>query len=141
MVKSILKKIKVKKLKIVQISKGNVMHALKKKELSKWNFKEAYFSKIKFNKVKAWRFHKKMNLNLVVPAGRVKFVFYSLKEKKFKKLVIGEKNYSRISVPSKVWFGFKGLYKKESIVLNLADMEHNPKEVLKCEKNKIKFNW
>ena len=35
MVKSILKKVKVKKLKIVQISKGNVMHALKKKELSK----------------------------------------------------------------------------------------------------------
>ena len=43
------------------------MRVLKKNDLKNWNFKEAYFSKIKFGKVKAWKFHLKMMLNLIVP--------------------------------------------------------------------------
>ena len=37
-------------------------------------------SKIKFGKIKAWKFHTKMILNLIVPVGKVKFVFYSQKK-------------------------------------------------------------
>ena len=56
-----LGKIKVKKLKIIKLLNGNVMKVLKKNELKKWSFGEAYFSKIKFKKIKAWKLHKKMN--------------------------------------------------------------------------------
>ena len=75
--KNILNKIKIKKLKKIKVLEGNIMHVLKKDELKNWSFKEAYFSKIKFNKVKAWKYHKKMTLNLVVPSGKVKFIFYN----------------------------------------------------------------
>jgi len=136
-----LGKIKVKNLKIVKLHNGNVMKVLKKNELKKWSFGEAYFSKIKFKKIKAWKLHKKMNLNLTVPHGKVKFVFYSQESKKFKVIVIGEKKYLRISVPPKIWFGFKGVSKKESIILNIADISHSPHEVLRKEENKIKFKW
>ena len=51
------------------------MRFLKKNELKNWTFGEAYFSKIKFNKIKAWKYHSKMTLNLAVPHGKVKFVF------------------------------------------------------------------
>lgn len=117
------------------------MHVLKKGELKNWSFGEAYFSKIKFNKIKAWKCHKKMILNLAVPIGKVKFVFYSKKENKFKVIILGERKYCRLTVPPNIWFGFKGLSRTESIILNIANIEHNKKETLKCEKNKIKFNW
>ncbi len=120
---------------------GNVMHALKKGELKKWSFGEAYFSKIKFKKIKAWKYHKKMVLNLFVPVGKVKFVFYSEKENKFMTIKLGEKHYRRLTVPPNIWFGFKGLSRTESIILNIANIKHTKKETLKCEKNKIKFNW
>ena len=139
--KNILNKIKIKSLKIMRTSKGDVMHVLKKNEVKNWSFKEAYFSKIKYKKIKAWKFHLKMTSNLTVPYGKVKFVFYLPKRKKFKVVDIGEKKYLRITVPPRIWFGFKGMSRHESIILNLTNMQHNPKEVLKCNKSKIKFNW
>ena len=139
--KNILNKIRVTSLRIKKSSKGDVMHILKKKELKNWKFEEAYFSKIKFGKVKAWKFHLKMTLNLTVPYGKVKFVFYSQKNRRFKVIKIGEKKYSRLTVPPKVWFGFKGISKRESIILNLSNIQHHPKEILRRNKNKIKFNW
>ena len=120
---------------------GDIMRILKNKEVKNWNFAEAYFSKIKYNKIKAWKYHLKMSLNLVVPTGRVKFVFYSNKTKNFKVIELGEKKYSRISIPPRIWFGFKGLSKKDSLILSLTNLEHNPNEVLRCKKNEIKFNW
>ena len=139
--KTILNKIKVTPLKIKKISSGDVMRVLQKKELKKWSFGEAYFSKIKFKKIKAWKYHLKMTLNLAVPFGRVKFVFYSQKENRFRVIEIGERKYLRITVPPKVWFGFKGMAKNESIILNIANTEYNSKEILRLKKNKIKFNW
>ena len=139
--KNLLDKIKVTPLKIIKMSTGNIMRVLKKNELNNRIFGEAYFSKIKSGKVRAWKYHLKMTLNLVVPHGKVKFVFYSQKEDIFKVIEIGEKHYSRLTVPPKLWFGFKGISKYESIILNLTNIAHDPKEILRCKKNKIRFNW
>ena len=139
--KKLLDKIKVTPLKIIKLSAGNIMHALNKNELKNQTFGEAYFSKIKSGKIKAWKYHLKMILNLVVPQGKVKFVFYSQKDKNFKTVEIGEKKYLRLTVPPKIWFGFKGISKHESIILNVANIKHNPKEILRCNKNKIDFDW
>ena len=142
MKKDILNKIKITPLKIINLSAGNVMHGLKRKDLKKkWSFGEVYFSKIKYKKIKAWKYHKKMTLNFIVPYGKVKFVFYSVINNNFKKVEIGEKKYSRLTVPPKVWFGFQGISKKESIILNITNIQHSKKEVLGLKKNKINFNW
>ena len=135
------KKIKIKNLKIIKLKEGDILHALKKKELKKWKFNEAYFSKIKFGKIKAWKCHKKVTLNLIVPSGKVKFVFYFPEKKAFKVLTIGYTKYCRLTIPPKIWFGFKGLSKPESIILSLVNFQHDKKEVLRKEKNEIKFNW
>ena len=137
----LLDKIKVTPLKIIKLPAGNILHALNKNELKNRTFGEVYFSKIKPGKIKAWKYHLKMILNLVVPHGKVKFVFYSQKDKNFKIVEMGEKKYSRISIPPRIWFGFKGLSKKDSLILSLTNLEHNPNEVLRCKKNEIKFNW
>ena len=83
----------------------------------------------------------KKTLNLVVPSGRVKFVFYYKKKNTFKTIEISEKKYLRLTVPPKIWFGFKGMSKGESIILNLTNMPHNPNEVLRCKKSFFKFKW
>ena len=103
--KKFLDKIKVTPLKIIKLSTGNIMHALNKNELKNQTFGEAYFSKIKSGKIKAWKYHLKMTLNLVVPHGKVKFVFYSQKDKNFKIVEIGEKKIFKVDSTAKnlVW--------------------------------------
>ena len=117
------------------------MRVLKKKDLKSWNFSEAYFSKVKFGKIKAWKFHLKMTLNLVVPSGRVKFVFYSEQGKCFRVIEIGDKNYSRLTIPPKIWFGFKGLDEGLNLIANVADIPHDPNEVLRKEIDEIEMDW
>ena len=55
--------------------KGDILHALKKSDSSFNNFGEAYFSFVKYNQIKGWKKHTKMNMNLIVPVGEIKFVF------------------------------------------------------------------
>ena len=142
MAKNLLNRIKVLRPKIIKSKEGNIMHFLRKKEVDKnWKFGEAYFSKVKFKKIKAWKFHKKITLNLAVLVGKVKFVFYSPYKNSYKIISIGEKNYSRLVVPPKIWFGFQGVDKKESIIISLTNFPHSKKEILRCKKNEIKFNW
>ena len=139
--KKLLDKIKIKSLKIIRLPEGDIMHVLKKSELKNWNFNEAYFSKIKFNKIKAWKFHLKMTLNLTVPYGKVKFVFYSVRDGQFRVIKLGEGYYARLTVPPKIWFGFKGISRHESIILNLSNVKHDSKEILRCKQSDIKFSW
>ena len=140
--KNELNKIKVKKLKIIRLPAGDVLRFLRKQETKRqWKFGEVYFSKIKFKKIKAWKYHLKTTMNLTVIVGKVKFVFYSHKSKRFKTIIMDEKKYTRLIIPPKIWFGFKGISKIESIIVSLTDLTHNPKEVLKREKKQINFDW
>ena len=140
--KNKLNKIKIKRLKIIKLPAGKVMRFLRKEEMEKkWKFGETYFSKIKFGKIKAWKYHAKTTMNLAVLVGKVKFVFYSQQFKSFKTIIMEEKKYARLTIPPKIWFGFKGISKTESIIINLTDLIHSPKEVLRCKKNQIQFNW
>ena len=50
--KKLLDKIKVTPLKIIKLPAGDIMSVLNKNELKNQTFGEAYFSKIKFGKVK-----------------------------------------------------------------------------------------
>jgi hypothetical protein len=40
-----------------------------------------------------------------------------------------------------VWIGFQGLSASGSILLNIANIEHNPAEVDKKNIEEIEFNW
>ena len=122
-------KIKIKKLKKFKLEDGDVYHALKASESEYYGFKEAYFSTIKNNKIKAWKRHYKMTMNLIVPIGKVQFVFYDENKNLLKNLMIGEENYSRITVPPMIWFGFKGVSLNTSYILNISNEIHDPLEV------------
>ena len=74
-----------------------------------------YFSWINKNSIKAWKKHTKMTLNLVVPLGKVKFVFHNPKQPDvFREETIGEDNYKRLTVP--LVFGLASM----EFLMNLA---------------------
>jgi dTDP-4-dehydrorhamnose 3,5-epimerase len=128
-------------LKKIKMIDGDVLHALKKDDLGYVNFGEAYFSWINQNAIKAWKRHTKMTMNLIVPVGCVRFVFLNNNSSKVRVEEIGVDRYVRLSVPPGIWFGFQGLSDKPSLVLNIADILHDPDEVERVELRKFDFKW
>jgi len=139
-----IKGLKITPLDIIQTAGGNVMHAMKKSDAGFVQFGEAYFSIIECHAVKAWKRHHSMTLNLVVPVGRVKFVILDdrMQDKpELQEVIISMENYCRITIPPMVWLGFQGLSKGNSVLLNIADMEHDPEEVDRKTITQIDYDW
>lgn len=134
--------IQVTSLKRIATPGGDVLHALKASDSGFAGFGEAYFSLVAPGAVKAWKCHMRMTLNLVVPIGAVRFVFYSHDQNEmFRREEIGESRYVRLTVPPGVWFGFQGLGSGFSLVMNLADIEHDPSEVLRKSVSEFDYDW
>jgi dTDP-4-dehydrorhamnose 3,5-epimerase len=112
-------------LNIIAGIDGDVMHAIKKSDVGYNGFGEVYFSNIKHKSVKAWKRHKEMTLNLIVPIGKIKFVLYDdrvASEEKFQEVIISKSNYCRLTVPPMIWMGFQGLEEGFSMLLNIANI-------------------
>ena len=134
--------IHVTPLKRISTEGGDVMHALKKSEKGFNGFGEVYFSWAEQGSIKAWKCHQLMTLNLVVPFGEVGFVFHLEKQKDdFRVEIIGAERYVRLTVPPGIWFGFKGMAYGRSLLMNVADLEHNPDEVLRTSISEFIFDW
>jgi dTDP-4-dehydrorhamnose 3,5-epimerase len=110
------------------------MHALRNYEESFNGFGEAYFSSVKKDMAKGWKMHKEMTLNLIVPVGNIRFIILN-KNTNNKSIVsplidvtLGENNYSRLTVPPEYWVAFKGVETETNILLNIADIPHDPNE-------------
>ena len=88
-----IKDVLVTKLAIIDTVGGNVMHAMKDSSVGYKGFGEAYFSQVEKGAIKAWKRHKKMILNLVVPVGKIKFVLFDDRKKsntQFQEVVISK---------------------------------------------------
>lgn len=131
--------VKLTSLKIINNSKGDIFHAIKSSSDGFSKFGEAYFSEIKFNKIKGWKMHKEMTLNLVVVVGKVQFVVYD--GKSFFSTILSKDNYYRLTVEPKLWVAFKGLSKNMNLVLNIANIQHDPRESVNKELFEIEYDW
>lgn len=136
-----LNEIKLTPLKRIAVAGGDVLHALKSTEAGFGGFGEAYFSMVQAGAVKAWKMHQRMTLNLVVPIGEVRFVFVAEDTKAQRKETIGATNYARLSVPPGIWFGFRGLAAPFSLILNVADIPHDPDEVVRKPPEAFGYDW
>lgn len=135
-------------LKIIPGDAGDVLHVLKKIESSFHGFGEAYFSTIKKGTIKAWKRHHEMTLNLVVPCGKIKFVLYDDRKdsstyNEFFEIILSRENYQRLTLPPMIWMGFKGLDDGLNMLLNIANIPHDPEESdrLDVVNNKINYKW
>ena len=131
-------------LDVIDTPGGKVMHAIKETSAGYMGFGEAYFSWVDEGAIKAWKRHKNMTLNLVVPVGEIKFVLFDDRDAsniRFQEVILSRDNYCRLTVPPMVWMGFKGLLSKASMLLNIGNIEHDPDEVDRLEIDKINYDW
>ena len=131
--------ISVASLQRIVVSGGDVLHGMKSEDQGYAGFGEAYFSQIEYGAVKAWKRHLRMTLNLIVPVGVVKFVFIDGQGGRREEGVGGDR-YVRLTVPPGYWFGFQGLSRPTSLVLNIADIPHDPDEVERMDIQEMNFD-
>tara|TARA_B100000029_G_C17609724_1_gene969023 strand:- start:5457 stop:5876 length:420 start_codon:yes stop_codon:yes gene_type:complete len=128
------------KPKTINHPDGNILRVLRSSDNNFKGFGEAYFSMIGYNKIKAWKKHREMTMNLIVPVGEVMFVFKDSQDI-FSIEKIGEKNYMCLTVPPGVWFGFKGLGENINLILNISNIQHNDTEVERADIDNFTFDW
>jgi dTDP-4-dehydrorhamnose 3,5-epimerase len=131
-------------LKQIYHPKGDVFHGMKKSDPGFSGFGEAYFSTVNEGEVKPWKKHFRMTLNLVVPVGKIRFVIHDDRPGSDTfgvtlTMEIGTDNYQRITVPPGVWMAFEGLGKDLNLLLNIADMEHDPDEVERADLDRFEY--
>ena len=124
----------------VTVAGGDVLHAMKCTDTGYAGFGEAYFSLVSMGAVKAWKLHTQMTMNIIVPVGRVRFVFHLRATDEYRVEELGEDRYARLTVPPGIWFGFQGLA-AHNLLLNIANIPHDPAEVQRLAISEIKFGW
>jgi dTDP-4-dehydrorhamnose 3,5-epimerase len=124
-------------LKIIEQFQGRVMHGIKASDSGFVGFGEAYFSTVHTGRIKGWKLHREMTLNLVVPFGEIRFIVhdgsYDKRETRIEPLidvVLGDNNYCRLTVPPNLWMAFKGVGVNVNVLMNVANREHDPNESL-----------
>jgi len=132
--------------KVIDVTGGNILHCMKSKEIGFNGFGEAYFSMVNPNAVKAWKRHREMTLNLIVPIGAIRFVIYDDREwsysfGKFQEIILSRVNYFRLTLPPMLWFGFQGIDLETSLLLNIANVNHSEEEIDRKDLNEINFFW
>ena len=133
-------------LKKIDHPSGDIFHGMKKSDVGYAGFGEAYFSTIRPNDIKGWNYHKEMTLNHVVPIGEVTFVISDKRESsrskgKFFKVTLSQTNYKRLTIPPRLWIAFRGNGDNTNLILNIANMEHDPNEIEKMNLDKIPYNF
>ncbi len=125
---------------------GDVFHGMKKSDAGYAGFQEAYFSTIKYGTIKSWKKHLRMTLNIIVPVGRIRFVLYddrpeSLTKGKFMEITLSPDNYTRLTIPPNIWLAFIGEGEPVNLLLNIANLEHDPDEMIRKDLDSIKYVW
>lgn len=128
-------------LSIIPVPAGDVMHAMRRGSPGYTEFGEAYFSCLRPGAVKAWKRHRKMTLNLVVPAGQVSFAVVDGEGGAGRRYELGPASYGRLTVPPGLWVGFKSMSADLSMILNVADLEHDPSEEDRATPDRFAFDW
>jgi len=142
----LLKGVALTKLKIILNPKGDIFHVLNIDSPCYSSFGEVYFSTINEGCVKGWKKHIKMSMNIVVPVGIIKIVLYddrkdSFSFGKFYEIELSKKNYCRLTIPNGIWMSFMGISPGENILMNFANIKHDPFESINLPLNEINYKW
>ncbi len=132
--------------KRIQHPKGDIIQMMKSSEEGYVGFGEAYFSSVIYNTIKGWKRHRSMTLNLLVPTGEVRFVIYDDREKSstyggVMEVNLDHNNCSRLTIPPMLWVAFKGIGTGLNLILNIANIEHDPEEADYAELTDFLYSW
>jgi dTDP-4-dehydrorhamnose 3,5-epimerase len=138
----------VRPLRQIPDERGKIMHMLRADAPHFERFGEIYFSCVYPGAIKAWHIHKAMTLNYAVIVGRIKLVLYDDRERsptrgELMELFIGDGNYALVTIPPRIWNGFKGIGTETAIVANCATLPHDPEEIERMDPftDRIPYRW
>jgi dTDP-4-dehydrorhamnose 3,5-epimerase len=138
----------IRPLRIIPDERGKILKMLESTDPYLTHFGEIYFSQIYPGVVKGWHFHDKMTLNYAVITGSIKLVLFDDREGsstrgEVQEIFIGRENYNLVTIPPKVWNGFKCIGSETAIVANCSDIPHDPNEIDRVDPhdNDIPYNW
>lgn len=138
--------VKLTLLKQIATSGGDVLHAMKNSDPGFVGFGEAYFSTVEPGAIKAWKRHREMTLNIVVPIGSIRFVIHDDREGSpnygvFDEVVLSKDNYCRLTIPPMLWMGFQCIGNVTGMLLNVASIPHDANEVDRKKIDEFDFDW
>jgi dTDP-4-dehydrorhamnose 3,5-epimerase len=144
----VIEGVAVSPLKQIPDERGKVMHMLREDSPVFSRFGEIYFSATHSGAIKAWHLHKWMTLNYAVIYGEIKFVLYddrpdSPTRGNIQELFLSPENYCLVTVPPRIWNGFKGVGDKSAIVANCATRPPDPAELERRSPfdDSIPYDW
>ena len=138
--------VKLINLKTIHDERGKIMHMLKKTDPHFIEFGEIYFSYTNFGVIKGWYMQKKNFSNFSVLFGGIKLVIFDNRKlsKTFnlvQEINLSLSNYHLVTIPPKVWYSFKTIKGRFSILANLIDKPYKENEVKKYNINCKKFPY
>ncbi|HYX35379.1 MAG TPA: hypothetical protein VE954_19970 [Oligoflexus sp.] len=85
-------------------------------------------------------------MNFISAGGAIRVVVYDDRPDSPSKGLFGEwelstQNYQRLTLPPKLWVAFQGVGKAQNLLLNIANIEHNPLESENCELHTFDYEW
>jgi dTDP-4-dehydrorhamnose 3,5-epimerase len=140
--------VKIIPLKIIPDERGMILKMLRNDDPFFDQFGEIYFSVVNPGVIKGWHIHKKMTLNYAVIEGNIKLVLYdersdSSTKGEVQEIFLGRESYNLVTIPPKVWNGFKGIGTNPAIVANCSTIPHDPEEISRLDPldNHIPYDW
>lgn len=117
-------------LRRIATPKGDVMHGLRAGDAGFAGFGEAYLTHIQPGATKGWRRHRRMTLNLICVSGRIRLVARDESDVALDAILSPDDAalYRRATVPPGFWVAFHGAAETDSLMLNVADLAHDPDE-------------
>jgi dTDP-4-dehydrorhamnose 3,5-epimerase len=144
----VIEGVRITPLRQILDERGTVMHMLREDAPHFERFGEIYFSWVYPGAIKAWHLHREMTLNYSVPVGRIKLVLYDDRENsstrgELMELFLGDGRYELVTIPPRVWNGFKGIGTTPAMVANCSTIPHDPDEIerLDPESGMIPYSW
>ena len=135
-------------LKQIFDERGKIMHMMREDSLCFERFGEVYFSCTNPGAIKAWHLHKSMTLNYATISGEIKCVLYDDRQDSktcgsVEEFFLSPENYSLLTVPPGIWYGWKGIGCNVSIVANCATIAHEPDEIRRkaAFDKSIPYDW
>lgn len=121
-------------LKVIEDTRGALLHVLRADSPLFSRFGEVYLSEINPGVTKGWKRHLRMTQHLAVPSGRVKLALHddrpgSPTEGVTSSCELGRPDaYALLVVPPLVWYGWTCLSDRPALLVNCADLPHDPAE-------------
>lgn len=141
--------VSITELAQINDERGSILHVLRADDPRFLGFGECYFSEVLTGVVKAWKRHSLQTQELAVPVGRIRVAIYDDREDTKTKgqlqlLEMGRPDaYYRLRIPPGLWYGFQCISDMPALLVNCADLPHDPAEAEQRPMNHpdIPYQW